>query len=289
MKISRKIFSSALLLLMTAFAYGQDFAAMEKRLYEDVKTLSDSLLAGRAIGTPGGADAAFYLIRSFQEMGLNVRAEAFTAGERIGHNIIAEVNTDATGSRYTLVCAYYDGLGQLGGKTYFGADSNASGVAGMLELARLLKTSGKNFIFAALDGHNASLGGAVALEKSLRNRKPAMVVNLDIIGSNLAPVDKYWKEFVMILGGERYASSIEKCNQGLGLHIYYDYYRSRDFTNLFYRKIGDQKVFLEKGIPALMVTSGITMSTNKEEDTAGTLNYPLFAKRIELIARWLSR
>ena len=116
-----------------------------------------------------------------------------------------------------------------------------------------------------------------------------MVVNLDIIGSNLAPVDKYWKEFVMILGGERYASSIEKCNQGLGLHIYYDYYRSRDFTNLFYRKIGDQKVFLEKGIPALMVTSGITMSTNKEEDTAGTLNYPLFAKRIELIARWLSR
>ena len=62
----------------------------------------------------------------------------------------------------------------------------------------------------------------------------------------------------------------------------------QDFTDLFLRRLGDQKVFIEHGIPAVLFTSGITMNTNKVDDTASTLDYGVLRKRALLISRWLS-
>ncbi|MBR5924737.1 MAG: hypothetical protein IKZ60_04685, partial [Bacteroidales bacterium] len=73
----------------------------------------------------------------------------------------------------------------------------------------------------------------------------------------------------------------------LALHLYYNYYGSRSFTDLFYRKVSDHKFFLDRGIPVLMFTSGITMNTNREGDKSETLDYPVFAKRVWLILSWL--
>ena len=81
--------------------------------------------------------------------------------------------------------------------------------------------------------------------------------------------------------------SLENANRGPRLDLGYDYYGSKNFTDLFYRRVSDQRWFLEAGIPAVMFTSGITQHTNQVTDTPATLDYELLRRRIDLISAWL--
>ena len=187
----------------------------------------------------------------------------------------------------TVVMACYDGIGIREGQIYPGADSNASGVAALLSLAERLR--GKdNLLFVFTDARNVGSRGAEALRANLKGRRISLLVNLDIIGSSLAPVDEYWRDYLIALGADRWRQSLDRCNAGIGLHLYYEYYRSRNFTALFYRKMGDQAAFVADGVPAILFTSGITPNTNKTTDTPETLNYSVFARRVELISKFLN-
>ena len=266
------------------------------RLRAEVEFLSDSLCAGRESGTPGSSAAAFFVFGRFRDRGLSPEVDCFRLPDSgAGHNVIGRVSSSAS-SRWIIITAYYDGLGTIGGRIYPGADSNASGVAALLELADTLGSvhgPRRNLLFVALDAHNRSRAGADALWSYLSSRRITagsidLVVNLDIIGNNLNPVERCWKDYLIALGASRRASSLEACNSGLGLHLYYDYYGSRSFTDLFYRKAGDQKVFLDHGVPCVMFTAGISGHTNKTSDTPETLNYGLLERRVRLIARWIA-
>lgn len=259
-------------------------------LRKDVEFLSDSLCGGRAAGSPAAFDAASYICRRLRDMGYVFDIQSFSAGsDKVGHNIVAVTAGNPSARKpLILVMAYYDGLGVLDGTLYPGADSNASGVAALLALAERLKGR-SDVVLAFVDGHNSGLSGSAALQESLRGRKLSLVVNLDILGGTLAPVDKYWPDYLIALGAERYSKAFEKCNEGLMLHLYYDYYRSRSFTDLFYRRIGDHKGFLSGGVPVILFTSGITLNTNRPDDTASTLDYEVFSRRVEFIARFLEK
>ncbi len=253
-------------------------------LRADVEFLADSLCAGRAAGSPGSVEAAAYIVRRLSGLGYEVSSQGFVIDSlRTGHNIL----TVPKGNKpLILLMACYDGLGTLGGRVFPGADSNASGVAALLALADRLK--GRNDVMLAFtDARNAGRGGSQALRKLLAGRRISLVVNIDIIGSALAPVHEYWPDYLIALGADRYRKTFERCNSGLQLHLYYDYYRSRNFTELFYRRSGDQAVFVADGIPAIMFTSGITPNTNKSSDTPETLDYDIFARRVEFIARFI--
>lgn len=269
---------------------GSERVSLEKALQRDVEFLSDSLCAGRRTGSAGNNGAAFYIIRRLRSLGYDVRTESFrTEQEAVGRNIMAFPAGDrsgATSSQPVLIMAYYDGLGKIGGRFYPGADGNASGVAALLSLAESLKGR-QDIIFALVDGHNSNMSGADVLKAFFARQRLRMVVSLDILGSTLAPPDRFWRDYLIVLGGAGWRKSLEKANAEAALHLYYDYYGSRSFTELFYRKVSDHKVFLDRGIPVLMFTSGITMNTNREGDTSGTLDYPVFAKRVALIRDWL--
>ncbi|MCQ2156219.1 MAG: M28 family peptidase [Bacteroidales bacterium] len=264
----------------------------EAALSNDVRFLCDSLRGGRASGTAEAAEVAILLRQRFLSSGLQVHSPSFACTGGHGRNVIG---VRRRGSRRCIVIlAHYDGLVLPGGH-YPGADSNASGVAALLSLASSFQSSdsGPDLVFVALDGHNDSLSGAGALIGQLEalgysTRDIVLAVNLDILGCNLAPVHKCWSEYIIALGGSRWSGSIVKCNSGLGLHIYYDYYGSRAFTDMFYRRVSDHRPLLERGVPCVMFTSGITMNTNKTSDTPETLNYPLLVRRIELVRRWLA-
>lgn len=259
-------------------------AALESALKRDVEFFSDSLCAGRKTGSPGNTGAAFHIIRRLRALGYEVQVNSFTTPSgAVGRNLVAFPE----GCRNaTLLMAGYDGLGKMGEKLYPGADSNASGVAALLALAERFKGR-SDIILAFVDGHNANMAGAEALKAFLARHRLRKVVSLDILGSTLAPPDRYWKDYLIILGGSAFQRSLDKANYGLALHLYYNYYGSRSFTDLFYRKVSDHKFFLDRGIPVLMFTSGITMNTNREGDTSESLDYPVFAKRVELIGSWI--
>lgn len=254
-------------------------------LKDDVLCLADTLMEGRGHASRGSVEASAYLLRRFRQMGLQPSLQSFRTERGIGRNIVAVSQGDTRSKEYTLVCAHYDGVGKVGGSVYPGADCNASGVGVLLYLAEELKDSGRNFIFVALDGYLDGLAGAEAFARE--PWKLSLVVNLDTIGSTLAPPNKYRPDFLIALGGKTYEKALEKANVETGLRLYYDYYRSKNFTDYFYNRVSDQAPFLRKGIPAVMFTSGITLNTNKTADTAATLDFDILERRARLIRNWL--
>lgn len=267
--------------------------ALCQSMRDDVHFLSDSLRTGRRFGTRGVVDAAFWVQHEFEAMGLKTTVQHFRSSGKTGHNVQGLLRAPGSG-KYIIVMACMDGVGSYDGVVYPGADANASGVAALMALARSFVDArpARNMLFVALDGHNDHSSGAAALWDSLGEQGIAksdilMVVNLDTMGSNLAPPQRYWKDYLIVLGGSRYEKAIGSCNSGLGLHLYFDYYGSRSFTDMFYRRVGDQAVFVSHGVPAVMVTSGITDHTNKKTDEPSTLSFDLLERRVELVRRWL--
>ena len=254
-------------------------------LKDDVLCLSDTLMEGRRHASRGSVEASVFIMRRLQQIGYDTKIQFFFTERGVGRNLYAVSKGNPRSDKYTLVCAHYDGLGRIAGKVYPGADANASGVAVMLYLAEQLRDSGGNYIFAALDAYSENLAGAEQF--SGLPFKLSMVVNIDTIGSTLAPPNRYRPDFLIILGGKDYEKSFDRANAGPWLRLYYDYYRSKSFTEYFYKKISDQAPFLRKGIPAVMFTSGITMNTNKPTDDPEGIDFDVLRRRAELIRNWL--
>lgn len=283
------IFAGMFLLCGSAAAGEGRIRPSEKKLKLDAEYLSDSVCTGRRPGTTGCSNAASYILRRMEKLGYEVQVQSFRRDSTIFRNLVAfpaGSGANAAQRREILVMCSYDGMGTIAGKMYPGADSNASGVAALLSLAEILKGR-SNLVFAFVDGHNANSAGAAALKEQLSGRNLRMVANIDIIGSTLSPVESAWRRYLIILGGSSFEGKLERLNEDMGLHLYYSYYRSKPFTELFYRKVSDHRFFLGRGIPVLYFTSGITLDTNRTSDTADRLNYPVLAMRVELIARLL--
>lgn len=289
----------------------------EESLRQNVEYLCDSLCAGRAMGTPGASEAAFWIARQFSSIGLMPFSgrsfSSFREDGHVGHNIMAFYpgRISQQTRRYIIVAAHYDHIGTLNGVLYPGADSNASGVSALLGLARMfqaLRSTGyaydTNIIFVALDGKQFSMAGSKALFSKLTSglvRDPVsgtmiapsqidMFINLDIIGSTLAPITNGRDDFLIMLGGDRsQCDRLRTLNMSseARLDLGFDYYGSDDFTDLFYRRICDQRVFIENKIPSIMFTSGITMKTNRIDDDPDSLDYKVLLKRVRLIFHWI--
>ena len=330
-------------------------------LRREVEFLSAPSFGGRASGTRGATEAAFWISRHYASIGLmpfdgswsrsfRLPAEGGTGGMRgtdgtggtggtdgmhgtggtdggsalknddegcrgaVGRNIIGFLPGKNTSGKdkYVIIAAHYDSHGVIDGNLYPGADSNASGVVAMLNLAvmfgkmkELGRDYGKNLIFVATDAKERNSAGAEALMAEIRSgslRNPSSgeaitmdkiyaTVVLDIIGSTLEPIHKGRNDFLIMLSGGQFTFDLTRANEGpgLGLDIATNYYGSQSFTEMFHRRFGDQKVFTQNGLTCAVFTSGITMLTNKTSDTAGTLDYEILRKRIFLIFHWLDK
>ena len=257
--------------------------------------LCDPELAGRKSGTSQMFQLSTMLSQRYEQLGLEQVGQGWfqnfklSAGG-IGRNIIGKI--EGTSGKYLVLMAHYDGLGVNDGVLYPGADSNASGVAALLEIARIL-TSGEvqrkdGVLFVLLDGHYDSYSGAEHFLGQFSRAQIAAVVNLDTIGGSKTPLDVRRPRYLMALGGKRYAKDLESCARIGKIEMYYDYYRSEMFTQMFYRKTGDQSVFVKAGIPTVLLTSGITHDTNKPSDSPEALDYNAMRYRCLSVARWIN-
>ena len=91
-------------------------------------------------------NAARYIASEFRSCGYDVSVQSYTVEGNVYKNLIAEIKGIKAPEKIILVGAHYD---TVTGSP--GADDNASGVAGVLELARLLKNQSfdKTVRFAA--------------------------------------------------------------------------------------------------------------------------------------------
>lgn len=206
------IFSIALILS------GQAMAQInELKLKQHVKVLAADSMQGRGTGAVGEKMADLYIENQFEKIRLQAKGEGKgfhqsfpfkggihgTGAEGTANNIIGYLDNKA--EHTVIIGAHYDhlGLGENGSsldanpqnKIHNGADDNASGVAGLIELARYFATNKinekYNFLFIAFSGEELGLFGSKYFTEhpTIDLNRVNYMINLDMIG-RLDPVSK---------------------------------------------------------------------------------------------------
>lgn len=129
--------------------------------------------------------ARIYICEQFESYGYKVRLEDYVIGDRVVSNVIALKEGKKCPSDIVVVGAHYDSYDGPG------ADDNASGVAGILELARLLKdqSTDRTIKFIAFDSEEKphfgteSMGSRVYAKGAKgSNKNITAVIIFDSIG-----------------------------------------------------------------------------------------------------------
>src|SRR3990170_7278954 len=105
----------------------------KKRLQQDVQTLAAMVPPRNAENVASLDKSAEYILEEFRKTGGRTEIQRFTQDGKEYKNVICSFGPEA-GER-TIVGAHYDVYGDQPG-----ADDNASGVAGLLELSRLVQS-----------------------------------------------------------------------------------------------------------------------------------------------------
>jgi len=127
---------------------------------------------------------AQFLARGYKA-GKEVRYQPFKlGGGGRQRNVLAGPKKSTRG--LILVCAHYDSVSEAPSDSAPGADDDASGIAALLELARVLRaaTLKRDLLFAAFGGEEQGLfGSAACAEIAARESWPIdVVINMDMIG-----------------------------------------------------------------------------------------------------------
>src|SRR3984957_2961715 len=186
---------------------------------------------------------------------------------------------------YIIIGAHYDHLGygnvdslapsQIG-QIHPGADDNASGTAGVLELARLLAPQKgrlqRGILFADFAGEELGLLGSAewVKEPTLPRDKAVAMINMDMIGRI-----KDEKVFIGGTGtGATFKELLDEEKSKSPFHIEYSAsgYAASDHTS-----------FVGKKIPVLFFFSGLHSDYHKPSDTWDKINAPDAAKLLDFI------
>lgn len=157
------------------------------RIRADVETLAG--FGTRHTVAPENAAAGAWIERRFRDLGYEVERHAFDfRGER-PFNVVATRRGAERPDEFILIGAHYDSRTTRLGDSKSpapGADDNASGVAAILEVARVLRDVPirRSIRFLAYSGEEQGLIGSTAYAEMANEHKMniAVVVNLDMVG-----------------------------------------------------------------------------------------------------------
>jgi len=145
---------------------------------EDSVVIADStvLISSRA-SSSGNNLAAEFIKMKLETFGLNVYDQPYSTN---GTNIYAIQTGSIYSEEYYIYCAHYDAV------TYYCADDNASGVAGVLEAARILSGYQLDYsiVYAFWDEEEIGLVGSsfFAAQANSNNMNIAGVLNFEMSG-----------------------------------------------------------------------------------------------------------
>lgn len=180
----------------------------DARIQKHIKILASDSMMGRGTGTEGERMAAAYIQKEFKSLKLKpvgktksyTQSFPFKSGAEgvsgTANNIVAYLDNKASST--IIIGAHYDhlGTGEFGnsleansqGKIHNGADDNASGVAGVLELARYYSTNKTrekyNFLFLCFSGEELGLLGSKYFTENptLDLTNVNYMINMDMVG-----------------------------------------------------------------------------------------------------------
>ena len=192
---------------------------------------------------------------------------------------------------YVIIGAHYDHLGRGNfdslapsqiGQIHPGADDNASGTAGVLELARLLAPQKgqlrRGILFASFAGEELGLLGSAAWVRDPTRPldKAAAMLNMDMIGRI-----KDQKVYIGGVGtGSTLKAVVEQASEKSGFKIEYSPggYSSSDHTS-----------FVAKKIPVLFFFSGLHSDYHKPSDTWEKIDPVAATRLLEVVGATLEQ
>ena len=248
---------------------------------KDLKALQDALDRGRPT-------AGFELAGLWLAARIDIQHE-----KRTGRNVLARLPADGPAGRRRLVIgAHIDHLGtghrtdslagdEERGTIHYGADDNASGVAGLLEIAQYLASQKarrqlrlqRDVVFAAWSGEEMGLLGSSYFTRSFEAeaaQRPAAYLNMDMIGR---------LQDSLILQGLGSSSVwpglVEQANARLGLPLTLqdDSYLATDATSFYLKRV-----------PVLSAFTGAHEDYHTPRDTADKIQ----ARGTEKITRLMA-
>jgi hypothetical protein len=277
-------------------------AQINPRLIQShIKILSSDSLEGRGTGTAGEKLAIAYIQSQWNKIGLIAKGDgklytqkfAFKGGihgtgeEGNAYNLVGFIDNQAPTT--IVIGAHFDhlGLGNQGSsldanpqnKIHNGADDNASGVAGVIELARHFQTNkikeSTNFLFLCFSGEELGLYGSKYFTENptIDLTKVNYMINMDMIG-RLDPQSKSlavsgtgtsaaWEPLLKKLSSEKLLIKTDSAGVGPS----------------------DHTSFYLKNIPVLHFFTGSHSDYHKPSDDAEKINYEGEKEILELIIR----
>jgi len=199
------------------------------------------------------------------------------------HNVLAWLpgQTD----EYVIVGAHYDHLGRGDadslapsqiGEIHPGADDNASGTAGVLELARLLAPERgqlkRSILFMNFSGEELGLLGSAAWVKSPTRplEKAVAMINMDMIGRI--------KDDKVYIGGVGTGSTFKAVLQQAQKDEPFKFeYSAGGYSS------SDHVSFVTKKIPVLFFFSGLHADYHRPSDTWDKINAPSAARLLDMV------
>ena len=285
-----KLFYSVLFCALASVMVAQNFK--ETNIKKHVTFLASDKLKGRGTASPEELLAASYIADQFKQAGLMAFNKSYLKPftfkknldphdtslvgikERSSSNVVGFLDNKAP---YTIVIgAHYDHLG-LGhdhnsldanpeGKIHNGADDNASGTTGVIELANYFasnkKTEPFNFLFICFSGEELGLLGSKKWcdAPDLELSKINYMINMDMIGRLSDSTKKLVvygvgtsPVFVPLIDSIQTGMSVKKDSSGIGP--------------------SDQTSFYLKDIPVLHFFTGQHSDYHKPSDDADKINY----------------
>lgn len=256
--------------------------------------LSSAHLEGRRAGSEGEKEAAEYVSEVFRNYGLEIIRPA--QGDEFG---IKTEKGDTLTSRNVTACvegydrklredfivvgARLDNLGSMTmtvdgkpvEKIYFGANGNASGLAMLMELARMVRTNSvlfrRSVLFVAFGASLESYAGAwYLLNRSMSSAdKIDAMINLDMLGT---AYNGFYAYASSNMDMSNIVSSLESGLQP----IHPELVTSEPYPS-------DHRAFYASEIPSVLFTTGRFPERNTERDTQSIIDFDMMEKELEYI------
>ena len=250
-------------------------------------TLQSTLTSLAALQTRHSTSATFF--RAVEIAEDQLRAAGYTpsrqtvnVGSRTSLNVVAELRgTLATNRRVVIVAAHLDSVNLTGGAgaPAPGADDNASGAAGVLEIARALAGSvlEHDIRFILFGGEEQGLHGSIQYVASLsaaERTRIAAVVNMDMIGTRNRTT-----RGVLLEGASLSASVIDALSAAAAA------YAGLEVTTSLNPFNSDHVPFIDAGIPAVLtIEAADSANTNihTANDTIDRIDYDLLTSIVRM-------
>jgi len=262
---------------------------------------------GRNTGEPGQKKAAEYLKDYYIDQGIpsaledtyfqTVPESFFRAGSGIkaSENVVAFIKGSTKPEEYVVISAHLDHVGvRDDGEVFNGADDDGSGTVGVLEIAEAFNKAveagyrpQRSIVFLHVTGEEKGLYGSryYAENPIFPIENTVADLNIDMIG-RVDDAHKDNENYVYLIGSDKLSTQLDSIstavnNKYMNIDLDYTYNDENDPNRFYYRS--DHYNFAKQGVPIIFYFNGTHEDYHRVSDTPDKINYPMLAKRAQLV------